>query len=407
MRFTLDDLGPGTQVVGWQLYDPDSGAFLFEGKWQETTPHQVAHTDVDLSVTLPPEDGPYRIQVAPVEDRARFILIDAHVGQGRVSINPPRITTQSRERRARTLAAIPKAFVYPISSIWKNHKLMISMVKRDILARYRGSFGGALWTFLNPLLLMLTYFFVFGVVLRTKFAGDTSRAGFVLYLLAGMLPWLAFAEAVGRSPSIILEHRNFVKKLVFPIETLPVNIVISGAVTEAFGLIVFLIALLLARGAVPATLAWIPALLIPQLMLTAGICWFLAALGVYMRDLGQIMGFILTLWFFLTPICYPEPAPGQIPETVARFLRMNPIYVLVRGYRMVLLEHQPPHLFALGSAMDRLGRGGGLWARVVPPAAQELRRRDLRTANSICTGAEPEAKLARFPERKIKVAALL
>jgi lipopolysaccharide transport system permease protein len=348
VRFTLDAPGPGTQVVGWQLYDPDSGAFLFEGEWQEATPHQAGHADVDLSVTLPPDDGPYRIQVAPVEDRARFILIDAHVGQGRVSIHPPRVTTQSRERRARTLAAIPKAFVYPISSIWKNHKLMASMVQRDILARYRGSFGGALWTFLNPLLLMLTYFFVFGVVLNAKLGTDTSRTGFVLYLLAGMLPWLAFAEAVGRSPSIILEHRNFVKKLVFPIETLPVNIVISGAVTEAFGLLVFLVALLLARGAIPATLAWIPALLIPQLMLTAGICWFLAGLGVYMRDLGQIMGFILTLWFFLTPICYPEPAPGQIPETVARILRMNPIYVLVRGYRMVLLEHQPPHLFALG-----------------------------------------------------------
>src|ERR1700689_1948554 len=83
VRFTLDALGPGTQVVGWQLYDPDSGAFLFEGEWQETTPHQAGHSDVDLSVTLPPDDGPYRIQVAPVEDRARFILIDAHVGQGR------------------------------------------------------------------------------------------------------------------------------------------------------------------------------------------------------------------------------------------------------------------------------------------------------------------------------------
>jgi len=339
VQFTVDSPG----VVGWQLYDPASGAFLFEGEWAET-----GHADVDLRVALPPENGPYRIQVAPVEDRARFILIDAHVAEGQVSMEPPRITTEARERRAQWLTALPKAFVYPISSIWQNHKLMWSMVKRDILARYRGSFGGVVWTFLNPLLLMLTYFFVFGVVLGAKLGSDTSRTGFVLYLLAGMLPWLAFAEAVGRSPSIILEHRNFVKKLVFPIETLPVNIVISGAVTEAFGLVVFLAALLLARGAVPATLAWLPALLIPQLMLTAGICWFLAALGVYVRDLSQIMGFILTLWFFLTPICYPEPAPGQIPELAARILRLNPIYVLVRGYRMVLLEHQPPHLFGLG-----------------------------------------------------------
>jgi lipopolysaccharide transport system permease protein len=343
VRFTLD--APG--VVGWQLYDPASGAFLYEGEWSQAGGNGTGHTDVDLRVTLPAEDGPYRIQVAPVEDRARFILIDAQVGEGQVSMEPPRITTQSRESRARLLTALPKVFAYPISSIWQNRQLMLSMVKRDILARYRGSFGGALWTILNPVLLMLTYFFVFGVVLGTKLGGDSSRSGFVLYLLAGMLPWLAFAEAVGRSPSIILEHRSFVKKLVFPIETLPVNIVISGAVTEAFGLIVFLAALLLARGTVPATLAWVPVLLIPQLMLTAGICWFLAALGVYVRDLGQIMGFILTLWFFLTPICYPEPAPGQIPEVAARILRLNPIYVLVRGYRAVLLEHQAPHLYGL------------------------------------------------------------
>ena len=125
------------------------------------------------------------------------------------------------------------------------------MVRRDILARSRGSFGGALWTFLNPLLLMATYFFVFGVVLQTKFGEDTSRTGYVLYFLAGMLPWLPFSEAVGRSPYVVIEHRNFVKKLVFPLETLPVNLVISGAVTEVFALVIFVVGLLAARGSVP------------------------------------------------------------------------------------------------------------------------------------------------------------
>ena len=144
------------------------------------------------------------------------------------------------------------------------------MVRRDIMARYRGSFGGTLWTFLNPLLLMATYFFVFGVVLRTRFAGDNSRTGFVLYFLAGMLPWLAFSEAVGRSPYVILEYRSFVKKIVFPLETLPVNLVISGAVTEAFGLLIFVIGLLAVRHAVPASVIWLPLLLVPQILFTAG-----------------------------------------------------------------------------------------------------------------------------------------
>jgi lipopolysaccharide transport system permease protein len=343
VRFTLDSPG----VIGWQLFDPGSGAYLAEGEWSEVNGNGAGHTGVDLLVELPFGDGPYRVQVAPVSDRAHFILIDAQLEGTRVEIQPPRVTTTGRERRARLLTAAPKLFTYPLATIWRNRKLMSSMVQRDILARYRGSFGGALWTFLNPLLLMLTYFFVFGIVLGQRFGADRSRFGFVLYLLAGMLPWLAFAEAVGRSPQVILEHRNFVKKLVFPIETLPVNIVISGAVTEAFGLLVFLVVLLFARGAIPWTLVWLPAVLIPQLLLTAGLCWFLAALGVFVRDLTQIMGFLLTLWFFLTPICYPEPAPGQIPEALARVLRMNPIHVLVRAYRAILLEHQPPHLFAL------------------------------------------------------------
>ena len=182
-----------------------------------------------------------------------------------------------------------------------------------------------MWTFLNPLLLMATYFFVFGVVLRTRFGADTSRTGFVLYFLAGMLPWLAFSEAVGRSPYVILEYRSFVKKIVFPLETLPMNLVISGAVTEAFGLVIFVIGLLAVRGAIPVSVVWLPLLLIPQILFTAGLAWILAATGVYVRDLGQVTGYLLTLWFFLTPICYPESSllrecdPAAAIQSAVRF----------------------------------------------------------------------------------------
>jgi homopolymeric O-antigen transport system permease protein len=231
-----------------------------------------------------------------------------------------------------------------VRSVWRNRKLMGSMVRRDILARYRGSFGGTVWTFLNPLLLMATYFFVFGVVLRTRFGADTSRTGFVLYFLAGMLPWLAFSEAVGRSPWVILEYRSFVKKIVFPLETLPVNLVISGAVTEAFGLLIFVAGLLAVRGAVPASVLWLPLLIVPQILFTAGLCWILAATGVYVRDLGQITGYLLTLWFFLTPICYPE---SSLPPEAIQLLRFNPLFVLVKAYRAVFLENQAPTMRGL------------------------------------------------------------
>ena len=108
----------------------------------------------------------------------------------------------------------------------------------------------------------------------------------------------------------MLEHRNFVKKLVFAVETLPVNLVAAGLVTELFAAVLFAVFLLAMRGGVPPAVVWLPVLLIPQILFTAGVSWFLAALGVFVRDLGQIMGFVLTLWFFVTPICYPENKPG-------------------------------------------------------------------------------------------------
>ena len=333
LRFRVDQPG----VIGWQLYDPSTGAFLQEGELSEVTGR-----DADLRILLPAEEGAYRVQVAPVQDRAKFIAIEAHVGTaGKLEIGIPRVLTASSVRRARLLRAIPKAFVLPARSVWRNRKLIGTMVRRDILSRYRGSFGGTLWTFLNPLLLMATYFFVFGVVLRTQFGTDTSRTGFVLYFLAGMLPWLAFSEAVGRAPYVILEYRTFVKKIVFPLETLPINLVISGAVTEAFGLVIFMIGLFAVRGAIPVSVVWLPLLLIPQILLTAGLAWILAATGVYVRDLGQVTGYLLTLWFFLTPICYPE---SSLPASALPILRFNPLFVLVRAYRAVFLENQPPSM---------------------------------------------------------------
>jgi lipopolysaccharide transport system permease protein len=342
LRFHLDQPG----VIGWQLFDPATGAFLQEGEWSE-----VAGLEANLRIPLPAEEGAYSVQVAPVQDRARFIAIDAWVSdarveEGRLTIGPARVLTASSVRRARLLRAIPKAFLLPARSIWRNRKLMGSMVRRDITARYRGSFGGTVWTFLNPLLLMATYFFVFGVVLRTRFGADTSRTGFLIYFLAGMLPWLAFSEAVGRSPYVILEYRSFVKKIVFPLETLPVNLAISGAVTEAFGLLIFVGGLLAVRGAVPGSVVWLPLLLVPQILFTAGMCWILAATGVYVRDLGQITGYLLTLWFFMTPICYPE---SSLPPEAIPLLRFNPLFVLVRAYRAIFLENQAPSMRGLAA----------------------------------------------------------
>ncbi len=335
--------------IGAQIFDPETHAYIEDG------PRVVPGTDiaprstggVELQVELPEPGGNYRLYVSPMRDDLcwyyqrgwPFLVMDAAVEEGRARLLRWRVLTARSLRAAVLLRSAGRAFTYPVSNIWRNRGLIRSMVRRDILGRYRGSVGGVFWTVLNPLLLMLTYFFVFGIVLRTRFAGDPSRSGFVLYFLAGMLPWLPLSEAAGRAPAVMMEHRNFVKRLVFPLETLPVNLTVSGLVTEAFAVAVFLALLVVTRGAIPASVVWLPVLVAPQVLFTLGVCWFLAALGVYVRDLGQINGFLLTLWFFLTPICYPE---ASLPAGAMWLLSKNPLFVLVRAYRTILLEGGPP-----------------------------------------------------------------
>lgn len=332
---------PGSESAEWgsQIFDPDTGTYLFEGPRITSAGH--------IPIFIPPEPGRYRIYVSRMTGESwaytkgeSFILLDVTVPRsGAVATDQLTRITLSKLRRNRTARALALACKLPFQLIPEHHRLMRSLIRRDILARYRGSFGGWFWTVLNPLLLMLTYFFVFGVVLKARFGTDTSKTGWVLMFLAGMLPWLAISEALGRAPVNMLEHRTIIRKLRFPLDILPLNLTLAGLINECFGLGIFLIGLLLIRHTVPTTLLYLPLLVIPQLLFTGGLSWFLAALGVFFRDLAQINGFLLTVWFFLTPICYPETA---MPPEARWLLTKNPVYVLVEGYRSILLLHQPP-----------------------------------------------------------------
>ena len=345
-----ETLKTGNQVaIGFHIFDAETGTLIVDGQRvtpeRDLKPGETAH--IRIAFEIPPEDGRYQVIVSPMregicwyyEQGWPFLLLECVTSGGRSSLERSRVATARTLRRERALRSIARALTYPLLTIWRNRGLIRVMVRRDILGRYRGSFGGTFWTIINPLLLMATYFFVFGVVLRSRFGEDQSRSGFALYFLAGMLPWLAFSEAAGRAPSVMLEHRNFVKKLVFAVETLPVNLVVSGLVSELFALVLYSIFVAGVRHSLPASLLWLPVLLLPQVMFTAGVAWFLAALGVFVRDLGQVIGFLLTLWFFLTPICYDA---RSLSPGAAALLSKNPIYVLVRGYRAVFLENQPP-----------------------------------------------------------------
>jgi len=336
-------------LVGFHLFDADSGTLIVDGARvapeRDLAPGESAR--IGLELELPAENGRFQALISPLREHVcwfyeqgwPFLLVEAVVRDGAARLHRVKVATRAALGREQALRALGRAFTYPFLTLWRNRGLIRVMVRRDVLGRYRGSFAGSLWTLINPLLLMLTYYFVFGVVLQSRFPGDPSRAGFVLYFLAGMLPWLAVSEAAGRAPSILLEHRTFVKKLVFAVETLPVNLVAAGLVSEFFAIVLYCGFLLALRHSLPWTALWLPALLLPQILLTLGLSWLLAALGAFLRDLGQIIGFLLTIWFFLTPICYPE---GSLPGSAAALLRKNPLYVLVRGYRAIFLENRAP-----------------------------------------------------------------
>lgn len=333
------------EAAAWQLLDARSGALIEEGPW-------VAEACAS-EVPVPEEDGLYRLLVSTVSvdrgwayqrgERMRVVDIERRGGLERISRD--RRTTL----RALRLEALPARLASlagePWALIWRNRSLIAAMVRRDMEGRYKGSFGDRFWTIAQPLLLMLAYWFVFGVVLQTRFNDTADSSVYVLFFLCGMLPWLAFSEAMGRAPNVILEHRNFVKKLVFPVEILPVNLVFSGLVSSLLALIVYLFFLMATRERIPPEALWLPLLLVPQVLLTIGLCWAWAAIGLFARDLGQINGFLLTLVFFLTPICYPGE---KLPAAAMAILQKSPIFKLVAEYRLLFISEAAPDWPVLG-----------------------------------------------------------
>lgn len=360
-------------VLGYQVLDPDTGNYLQEGEHRPLDVHpDKANRMVQslqqlyLDPALLPR-GPLRVVVSLLDANGwryrqgdPYLRLDLNNLGTSLELKRLQVTSAAKELLPRLVRGIARAVTLPGLSIFTNRGLIRTMVRRDMMGRYRGSFGGVLWSVLNPLLLLATYYFVFGVVLQARFGGDPSREGFVLYFLAGMLPWIPFSEALGRSPGVLLEHANFIKKLVFPVETLPVNLVAAGLVLQVFAIIIFLGGLLLFRGSIPASVVWLPLLMVPQVLLTTGLAWLFAALGLLFRDLSQIIGYVLTLWFFLTPICYPEES---LPAAALPYISLNPFFWLVRGFREVLLLGQAPQpapllgLVAVSLAVFFLGYG--------------------------------------------------
>jgi lipopolysaccharide transport system permease protein len=227
-----------------------------------------------------------------------------------------------------------------------NRGLILQLAKRDLLGRYRGSFLGLTWSFLQPLFMLMIYTFVFSVIFKARWVDGAQlpTSGFVLVLFAGLTTFTLFAECVNRSPALIVSHPNYVKKVIFPLEVLPWVTAGSAAFHALASLAVLVLASLYVHGSVPWTIILVPLIWLPLVMLAIGVSWFLAATGVYFRDIGQITTFCTQALLFLSPVFYPSQA---VPEPYQALLLANPISFIVDQVRMVAIWGEGPNWMGL------------------------------------------------------------
>jgi len=228
-----------------------------------------------------------------------------------------------------------------INHLWNHRGLIAKLSKKNILVRYRGSLLGIVWAFIQPLILLAVYTFVFSVIFEAKWGQelDQGRLSFALALFTGILIFNIIGDTVNASPGLILGHANFVKKVVFPLEILPVVKLIESVVFSLFGLSVLVVTKILYTQTLSWTLLLLPIVWLPVIMFTLGCSYFLASLGVFIRDIGSIIGVVVTMLLFMSPIFYPLKA---VPESLRVYCQINPIAVFVEDARRVILWGQTP-----------------------------------------------------------------
>jgi lipopolysaccharide transport system permease protein len=251
------------------------------------------------------------------------------------------LITASREGVVRHLN--PAALV---RNLWQHRGLIGQFTRREIEGRYRSSVLGFGWSFVTPLILLLIYTFVFGVVFSSRWPGArTGRLSeFGLMLFAGLTAFNVFSECVLRASGLIVGVPNYVKRVVFPLEVLAVSVLGSALFHAAISLTVLLGAQLLISGRVEPSLVWLPVAALPLIFLSLGLTWFLSSLGVFLRDLGYATGLIVQVLFFVTPIFYPLE---QVPPSFRTPIRINPLAPVVENFRRSIFGGAPPGLIEL------------------------------------------------------------
>ncbi|MBD1896742.1 ABC transporter permease [Trichocoleus sp. DQ-A3] len=233
----------------------------------------------------------------------------------------------------------------PVNDLWwAKLDLLRTLVRRDLEARYKGSVLGNFWPLVNQLSQLLIYTYVFSIVLQVKLTLKGLPANNITYglwLFAGLLPWLAFTSGLTQAASSVVGQPNLVKKVVFPLALLPLVPILSTFIESSFGLMALILLVAVSAGTLHTTLALLPLIWLPQLLLTAGLGYLVAGLTVFLRDIPQTLGVILNLWFYVTPIIYPASA---IPEEWRGWVFwLNPMTAIAEVYRDLVLVGEIKH----------------------------------------------------------------
>ncbi len=228
-----------------------------------------------------------------------------------------------------------------IRNLIRYRELIIMMTGRDFSARYRGSLGGLVWSVIQPLVMMVIYTVVFSLFLKIRFSTDASPFTFSVYLLCGLLPWTAFSEGMSRCKDVIRGNINLVKRVVFPLEILPLNLVLAATIQQVIGLVLLLPLAWIVSGNLPLTIFLVPIFLVMQVLFALGMNWITASLAVYIPDIGHLLNMILAVWMFLTPIFYPQDI---VPSQALFLFDLNPMARLVQLYRGAFMSGQLPAL---------------------------------------------------------------
>lgn len=238
-------------------------------------------------------------------------------------------------------APAPVSPLSALRSVWRNRELIAQLTKRDVIGRYKGSVLGLVWSFVNPIVLLTIYTLMFSVVFKARWgtAEPESRSQFAILLFVGMIVHSLFSETLIRAPSLILANVSYVKKIVFPLEILPVVAMGTSLFHSLISLLVLCVALLLVNHVLPWQALALPLVLLPLVVLSLGIAWALASLGVFLRDVAQPIGLLMTVLLFASPVFYPVSA---LPPALQPWLMLNPLTFIIEQARAVLIQGRLP-----------------------------------------------------------------